>query len=229
MADVATSDYYQEMVQTNQELLAAGVTSIRLVNIEWGPITVPGGTATMTNWETWSTAYNDGTSEQSRDRNVYTLVQSNNTWKVQADEHPDAQAQSAVGAPVGPQPSSSGQPGGASVSHNWAGYQASSGTFTGVSGTWSVPDFSSDSSAGADATWVGIGGVSTNDLIQAGTQETTSGTGTTEYRAWVEAAATTAESLDLQGCALCAHGVSPSFRCMHHCAFVSSATFLSAT
>jgi hypothetical protein len=49
-----------------------------------------------------------------------------------------------------------------------------------------VPQFAPDSPAGADATWVGIGGVNTRDLIQAGTQQTVSGSGSTQYQAWVE-------------------------------------------
>jgi peptidase A4-like protein len=71
-------------------------------------------------------------------------------------------------------------------SRNWAGYNATGGTFTEVSATWSVPQFAPDSPAGADAIWVGIGGVTGTDLIQAGTQETVRGRGTTEYQAWVE-------------------------------------------
>jgi hypothetical protein len=71
-------------------------------------------------------------------------------------------------------------------SRNWAGYAATGGTFTGVSGTWNVPEFAPDSPAGADAIWVGIGGVRGTDLIQAGTQETVSGRGSTQYQAWVE-------------------------------------------
>jgi peptidase A4-like protein len=71
-------------------------------------------------------------------------------------------------------------------SRNWAGYTATGGTFTEVSGTWSVPQFAPESPAGADAIWVGIGGVHGTDLIQAGTQETVSGRGTTQYQAWVE-------------------------------------------
>jgi Peptidase A4 family len=73
-----------------------------------------------------------------------------------------------------------------SASRNWAGYAATGGPFTGVAATWSVPSFSPGTAAGIDATWVGIGGVQTTDLIQAGTQEMTSGTGTTEYEAWIE-------------------------------------------
>jgi hypothetical protein len=71
-------------------------------------------------------------------------------------------------------------------SRNWAGYTATGGSFTEVNATWSVPRFAPDSSSGADAIWVGIGGVRGTDLIQAGTQETVSGRGSTNYSAWVE-------------------------------------------
>jgi Peptidase A4 family len=73
-----------------------------------------------------------------------------------------------------------------SESRNWAGYAATTGSYTAVSGTWTVPEFAPDSPVGADATWVGIGGVRGNDLVQAGTQETVSAHGRTEYEAWVE-------------------------------------------
>jgi hypothetical protein len=49
-----------------------------------------------------------------------------------------------------------------------------------------VPQFTPDSPAGADATWVGIGGVTSRDLIQAGTQQTVTGNGATHYETWVE-------------------------------------------
>ena len=79
------------------------------------------------------------------------------------------------------------QPGGGPPqSSNWAGYAATGGTFTAVRATWSVPEFAPNSPAGADAIWVGVGGVHGNDLIQAGTQETVSGHGSTNYQAWVE-------------------------------------------
>jgi hypothetical protein len=86
-----------------------------------------------------------------------------------------------------PQPAGSGPPGGDNPeSSNWAGYAATTGSYTAVSGTWIVPQFAPDSPVGAGATWVGIGGVRGNDLIQAGTQETVSSHGRTEYQAWVE-------------------------------------------
>jgi hypothetical protein len=92
MADTATPEFYQEQVTTNQDLVANGVTEIKLVNMEWGAVTVNGDTANATVFETWSTTFDDGTTEQARDRNVYTLVLDNGTWKVQADDHPDQQA-----------------------------------------------------------------------------------------------------------------------------------------
>ena len=95
MAATATPEFYQEQVATNQDLVANGVTEVKLINLEWGQITVAGNTATATVYETWSTTFDDGTTEQARDRNVYTLVQDNGAWKVQADDHPDQQAASA--------------------------------------------------------------------------------------------------------------------------------------
>jgi hypothetical protein len=252
MQDTSTSDFYQTQVATNQDLSSNGVTDIKLVQIEWGDISVNGGSATATAFETWSTTYSDGTTEQSRDRNVYTLVQQSGSWVISADDHPDDEV--AGGAPGGQgqgqgsgvpggqgqgggnpggrrgqgggqgqgsgvpggqgqggipggqgggfpggRGSGSGNPGSGSpgsisqsrvpsqdVSANWSGYAATGGTYTAVSGTWTVPQFAPNSPAGADATWVGIGGVNTRDLIQAGTQQTVSGNGATQYQAWVE-------------------------------------------
>jgi ketosteroid isomerase-like protein len=92
MVPTATADFYQQQVAINQDLVNNGVTEVKLLNLEWGQISVAGNTATATVYETWSTTFDDGTTEQARDRNVYTLVQENGTWKVQADDHPDQQA-----------------------------------------------------------------------------------------------------------------------------------------
>ncbi len=100
MAPTATADFYQQQVLINQDLVNNGVTEVKLLNLEWGQISVAGDSATATVYETWSTTFDDGTTEQARDRNVYTLVQENGAWKVQADDHPDQQA---AGAP-GPAP-----------------------------------------------------------------------------------------------------------------------------
>ena len=53
-----------------------------------------------------------------------------------------------------------------------------------MSGTWIVPSVAV-TTAGADATWVGIGGATSTDLIQAGTQAIVS-QGAVEYEAWIE-------------------------------------------
>src|SRR5437588_8496831 len=99
MADTATGSYYQQLVQNNQDLLDNGVTAIELVALEWGPITSHQATATATAYETWSTTHADTTSEQSRARAVYTLVQSGDTWRIQSDAHPD-ENQSPTGVPA---------------------------------------------------------------------------------------------------------------------------------
>ena len=77
-------------------------------------------------------------------------------------------------------------PAGARLSYNWAGYVATGGTFTGVAGTWTIPQPSSQGQLTADATWVGIGGVSSQDLIQTGTQAIVESTGGITYQAWYE-------------------------------------------
>lgn len=119
------------------------------------------------------------------DANVYTLVQENGAWKIQTDDQPGARpAQPSLGAAASPTPVPAVTPVGPGQSSNWAGYSASGGTYTAVTGGWTVPTVSPDSS-GADATWVGIGGVDTRDLIQAGTEATVQG-GQVTYDAWLE-------------------------------------------
>jgi len=86
-------------------------------------------------------------------------------------------------------------PEGSNASLNWSGYVADANTsgttaaYTSVTGTWVVPSVSATSSANAvqsaDATWVGVGGVESRDLIQAGTQAIVED-GTVTYSAWIE-------------------------------------------
>jgi hypothetical protein len=71
-------------------------------------------------------------------------------------------------------------------SRNWSGYVASSGTYTTVNGTWTVPQISTSGHTASDATWVGIGGVSGNDLIQSGTQNVISPSGQVSTIAFYE-------------------------------------------
>ena len=185
MADTVTSGHFQELVRINQELLDAGVARIALVNLEWGAIAVDGSTATVTTYETWRTTLSDGTTEQSRDRNDYTLVLDNGAWKIKADAHP-GQGDPGIGLGTPPQTQPVPFPDTQNTSHNWSGYAATGGAYTAVSGTWTVPQFNSDSAAGIDAAWVGIGGVRSRDLIQAGTQQSVNASGSTHYEAWIE-------------------------------------------
>jgi hypothetical protein len=206
MSDTATQAHYQQLVQINQNLLAQGVTNIRLTSLTWGPITINGATATATSYETWVTTFSDSTTMQSTDTNVYTLVQQGGSWIIQDDQQPTAtpttpttpsqptpsQPAPAVPgqptAPVAPQPAPlPAAPGAQNVSHNWSGYAATAGqTYTGVSATWTVPQLAPNGAAGVGATWVGIGGVNSSDLIQAGTQDVASGTGQAQFQAWIE-------------------------------------------
>ena len=56
-----------------------------------------------------------------------------------------------------------------------------------MTGTWTVPQPNATSGTpGVSAAWVGIGGVNSRDLIQAGTQDVASGTGQSQYQAWIE-------------------------------------------
>ncbi len=175
MQDTSTANFYQQSVQTLNDLLNNGVTAIQLVNLKWGPIALKdANTAQATTYETWSTTFSDGSTMQETDTNVYILVLENGVWKVQDDQHPTPapnNQQSSSANPGGTAPTAppadiaSGQ----SRSVNWSGYAATGGTFTSVSGTWTVPTVSPDT-VGMDATWIGIGGVESTDLIQAGTQ-----------------------------------------------------------
>lgn len=73
----------------------------------------------------------------------------------------------------------------AELSANWSGYAAQSGIFTAVKGQWTVPEIKADKNFKTDSTWVGIGGVSSSDLIQTGTQSFTD-SGQVHYAAWYE-------------------------------------------
>ncbi|HEY6019963.1 MAG TPA: G1 family glutamic endopeptidase [Candidatus Paceibacterota bacterium] len=76
------------------------------------------------------------------------------------------------------------------ASYNWSGYVADQGDYSAVSATWVVPQAQyptgSTADIAADATWVGVGGVDSRDLIQAGTQALVDSSGATQYQAWYE-------------------------------------------
>src|SRR3989344_2656482 len=81
---------------------------------------------------------------------------------ISGDEGPAPAPQNySVGTPSAPANNQSNRAG---ASFNWSGY-AAHGTYTGVSGSWSVPRVTSGASAVAsEATWVGIGGITHTDL-----------------------------------------------------------------
>jgi hypothetical protein len=188
MRDTATAAYYDELTQINTDLSRGGVMGFTLVRIDWGDVLVSGATATATAYETWRTTYADGSQDQRTDRNDYALVLDGAAWKIQADVQPSAQSVTPGSgtAPAQTQPdTTTTTPAQTSdTSSNWSGYVANGGTYTSVTGTWIVPQVGA-TTTGADATWVGIGGVSGTDLIQAGTQATVSG-GSVSYQAWIE-------------------------------------------
>lgn len=72
-------------------------------------------------------------------------------------------------------------------SSNWSGYVGLSGDFTNISGSWTIPKVSGNSTqTSGDAAWIGIGGATTNDLIQVGTEDTVSPSGTVSTLAFYE-------------------------------------------
>ena len=184
MRATATDSYYQELVQTNQGIQSSGARSIELVSLDWVDVTISGSTAQASTNETWRTTYTDGSVAESTDRNDYTLVLQSGAWKISADVQPTTQVIN-PSTGVSPGVTQPGTPASVtSSSSNWSGYAADGGTFTSVAATWTVPTVSA-SSSGADATWVGIGGLSSRDLIQAGTQAMVDASGVT-YTSWIE-------------------------------------------
>jgi hypothetical protein len=180
MQDTATAAYYAQLVQVEAALRSAGVTAIQMLSMSFGQSTVQGSSAQVATTETWRATYPDGTSTDDTSLNHYSLVLVGSAWKISGDAQPSANIPPGT-SPGGP-PATVG-----STSRNWSGYVASGGTFTAVSGTWTIPTVSASTGTGmrADATWVGIGGATTTDLVQAGTQATVEG-GVVQYSAWVE-------------------------------------------
>jgi hypothetical protein len=105
----------------------------------------------------------------------------NGSWKIESNTQP---GNTSVTAPTQPQTPANTTV--RSTSRNWSGYVATGGSsYTSVSGTWVIAK-PEPNVPGIDATWVGIGGANTTDLIQAGTEATVNGDGTVTYDAWTE-------------------------------------------
>jgi peptidase A4-like protein len=71
-------------------------------------------------------------------------------------------------------------------SRNWSGYVSTGSSYTSISGTWTIPQVTTSGHTATDATWVGIGGVSSNDLIQSGTQNIVDPSGQVSTTAFYE-------------------------------------------
>jgi hypothetical protein len=186
MADTSTPEHLQELTHINEDLLASGTTNIELVGLAWGAISINDQTATAITYETWTTTRVDDSTLEVTDENDYTLVLEEGTWKIAEDTHPSNSTTGAVQPAVSepePMPPTSGD---SESSRNWAGYAAVDGSFTAVSGTWTVPASNHTGPTGISASWVGIGGVESEDLIQAGTVEETDALGRRQYSAWIE-------------------------------------------
>jgi hypothetical protein len=183
MSDTATASYYRQLLQQSLALAADGVTGLALTQLTWGPIDINGSTATATTTETWLTTYADGTTISNTATSQYTLVQQNGNWLIDASRRVAAPASAAtpVATPV-PAPA---LPATRSTSNNWSGYVAFGGPYTSVSGTWEVPQPVNSGTGGVGATWVGIGGVTSSDLIQAGTSDTVI-QGRDQFETWIE-------------------------------------------
>jgi hypothetical protein len=68
---------------------------------------------------------------------------------------------------------------------NWSGYAETGNGFTGVSGTWIVPQVSMSPSATYSSAWIGVDGFNNSNLIQTGTEEDYYN-GAPHYNAWWE-------------------------------------------
>ena len=73
------------------------------------------------------------------------------------------------------------------TSTNWAGYVALAGGYTSVSASWKVPSPTGNNlTTTSDSSWIGIGGVYSNDLIQTGTMNTVTASGQVASAAFYE-------------------------------------------
>jgi hypothetical protein len=91
------------------------------------------------------------------------------------------------------QPAPQAQP-----SQNWSGYIGSNAYYSGVSALIQTPvAHGQQTTTSAVASWVGIGGTTSNDLIQAGVEVDTSGP-VAQYSAWIETLPQASRTVALQ-------------------------------
>jgi len=90
-----------------------------------------------------------------------------------------------VGTLWGPLPAFAQQATSFDLSSNWAGYVANNAYYTGVSALFQAPTPRTLQRLGVTASWVGIGGAESNDLLQAGLAVVQEGP-LFGYEAWYE-------------------------------------------
>ena len=183
MYNTATASYYRQLVQVGQSLAADGVTGLAVNQLTWGPVTIDGSTATANTTETWFTQFDDGTTGLITTAAVYTLLNRNGMWLIDANRR--SAAPSSTAPPVATPLPAPAPTAGRLTSNNWSGYAAVAGPYTTVSGTWEVVAPVTSGEGGAGATWVGIGGLTSTDLIQAGTSATVV-KGQVRFESWIE-------------------------------------------
>jgi hypothetical protein len=84
---------------------------------------------------------------------------------------PQAPTSSSTSTPTSPNGNVTDASAISDTTENWAGYVSTGGAYTTVSGSWTVPSVVAGTDpVAADATWIGIGGDTSSDLIQVGTQ-----------------------------------------------------------
>lgn len=72
-------------------------------------------------------------------------------------------------------------------STNWSGYMSTGGSYSAITATWVADKVTgNNATTSADATWIGIGGIVSGDLIQVGTQNTVSSSGQVATSAFYE-------------------------------------------
>ncbi len=84
------------------------------------------------------------------------------------------------------------------TSTNWSGYLMTGQSFTAVSGSWTATTPTGLAGiTSADATWIGIGGVSAGDLIQVGTDNIVSASGQVQTTAFYELLPAASQPIDI--------------------------------
>jgi hypothetical protein len=121
-----------------------------------------------------------------------------------------------------------------SVSTNWSGYAlstGSTGTYTSASITWTVPTVtyinygsSNPDSYESSSSWVGIGGFASSDLIQLGTEQYITSTGSTTYQPWYEILPASEKILPSQYTVSPGDAMSASLSCTSNCTANNSNT-----